>query len=167
MPGKRTSFTIILNPAQFSEQSIEEDDGKIKHFQKNIAPDKLHEILIVEDSRINSDVIALYLRRICTVDSAKNGEIAIKMAKEKNYSLVILDINLGEGLSGVETMKKIRLFPGYDMIPFIAVTGYTLNSDRKAILEEGFDFFYSKPLDISKFTDFIKDILLPENERQK
>gem|GEM_PF-1752612 len=163
VPGKRTSFTIILNPAQFSEQNIEEDDDKIKHFQKIIAPDKLHEILIVEDSRINSDVIALYLRRICTVDSAKNGEIAIKMAKEKNYSMVILDINLGEGLSGVETMKKIRSFSGYELIPFIAVTGYTLNSDKKTILEEGFDFFYTKPLDISKFTDFIKDLLLPEN----
>ncbi|MBP7543446.1 MAG: response regulator, partial [Ignavibacteriaceae bacterium] len=95
--------------------------------------------------------------------SAKNGEIAIKMAKEKNYSMVILDINLGEGLSGVETMKKIRSFSGYESIPFIAVTGYTLNSDKKTILEEGFDFFYTKPLDISKFTDFIKDLLLPEN----
>lgn len=166
VPGKRTSFTIVLNPTQLSEQIVE-DDGTIKHFQKIIASDKLHEILIVEDSKINADVIALYLRRICTVDLAKNGEIAIKMAKEKKYSIVILDINLGEGISGVETMKKIKALPDYDTIPFIAVTGYTLNSDKKAIIEEGFDFFYTKPLDISRFTDFIKDILHPEKDGNK
>lgn len=161
VPGKRTSLTIVLQP----DGVPNEDSGDkelIRQFNRQIQKSNMNEILLVEDSKINSDVIALYLRRICTVDTVRRGEAALRMAAEKKYSVVIMDINLGEGLDGVDTMKRIRSLPGYESIPFIAVTGYALNGDKMRIIDEGFDFFYTKPLDMVKFSAFIQELLVAE-----
>ncbi len=161
VPGKRTSFTIVLSP-EVSTLPVDDDEERLRHFKKNSQTALRQEVLIVDDSKMNSDVMALYLRKFCGVDTARNGEQALRLAESKRYSAVILDINLGEGLSGVETMKKIKLLPGYDDVPFVAVTGYALNADKAKIVEEGFDFFYPKPVDMTLFTTFVRDLVVPE-----
>lgn len=161
VPGKRTTFTIILSPETSVEVAGVEAD-RLKYFKKASSSSLRQELLIVEDSKMNSEVMALYLKKICAVDTARSGDQAVRLAEGKRYAAVILDINLGEGLSGVDTMKKIRKLPGYEDVPFIAVTGYALNADRAQIVEEGFDFFYTKPLDMSSFTSFIKELVIPE-----
>lgn len=163
VPGKRTSLTIVLQPDGVITEK-DNDQEMIDQFRRQNKNNLLNEILLVEDSKINSDVIALYLRRICNVDSAKNSEVALKMAGEKQYSAVIMDINLGNGMDGVDTMKKMRAIPEYSSIPFIAVTGYALNSDKMRIIDEGFDFFFTKPLDMAKFALFIQDLLVSEDK---
>ena len=160
VPGKRTTFTMVLSPGT-SVEIVDDELDRVNHFRKVSQTSIRQDLLIVEDSKMNSEVMALYLRKICGVDTARTGEQAVRLAEGKLYSAVILDIKLGEGLSGVETMKKIRQLPGYEDVPFIAVTGYALNADRAQIVEEGFDFFFTKPLDMSSFVNYIKDLVIP------
>ncbi len=161
VPGKRTSFTIVLSP-DMSTLPVDDEEERLRHFKKNSQTALRQEVLIVDDSKMNADVMALYLKKVCGVDTARNGEQALRFAESKRYSAVIMDINLGEGLSGVETMKKIKLLPGYDDVPFVAVTGYALNADKAKIIEEGFDFFYPKPVDMAAFTTFVRELVIPE-----
>jgi PAS domain S-box-containing protein len=160
VPGKRTSFTIVLSeggPDLQTDQELE----KLRHFRKMTQSSLQHEILLVEDSKVNAEVIALYLRKVCRVEIARSGEQGLQKAQTKRYSAVIMDINLGEGLSGIETMKEMKMIEGYKDIPFVAVTGYALNSDREKIMSEGFDFFFTKPLDMAEFAVFVKELVLP------
>jgi CheY-like chemotaxis protein len=67
------------------------------------------------------------------------------MAEKKKYDIVLMDINLGPGIDGLETMDRIREIDGYFNIPVVAVTGYTMAADRKKIMNRGCDYFLGKP----------------------
>ncbi len=61
------------------------------------------------------------------------------------YSLVLMDISLGKGISGVELLKNLRTIPSYKNVPVIAVTAHAMVGDKEKFLESGFDDYLSKP----------------------
>jgi len=116
-------------------------------------------ILLVEDNEINREVITVYLKNTCKVESARSGEAAIEMAKNKDYSAVLMDINLGGGMNGMEASEKIKQLPGYSKTPIVAVTGYTMAHERDSFLEKGFVAHLSKPFDQNELIELVNKIL--------
>jgi two-component system cell cycle response regulator DivK len=58
-----------------------------------------------------------------------------------------MDINLGdEQLDGIDVMKKIRNELNINSCKIYAVTSYALFDDRERFLKEGFDAYFSKPI---------------------
>ncbi|MBE2279854.1 MAG: PAS domain S-box protein [Ignavibacteriaceae bacterium] len=163
IPGKGTTFTILFKetPALTKQdvKEVEPVESEIKESKRTVIKTADPVILLVEDNRINSDVISLFLKRFCGVERAKNGLEALKFASQKQYSIVLLDINLGEGLNGVEVLKELRKIDGYSSVPVIALTGYSTSTDKTNFLTEGFDYYFSKPLEMEKFVKFIKLLL--------
>ena len=115
-------------------------------------------ILIVEDNILNKEVIEIFLDGICTVDYAKTGEKALTLAAQKKYDSIIMDINLGAGINGLETTKEIRKLDGYGTIPIIAITGYAMISDRDKILAEGIDYYLVKPIEKKELVGLMEGI---------
>lgn len=116
-------------------------------------------VLIVEDNFINKEVMEMFLEDICKVEHAKNGEKAIALANQKKYDAVIMDINLGAGINGVETAKSIREIKEYISVPFIAITGYALTSDKEKILAEGIDYYLVKPIEKKELIELMGEVL--------
>ncbi|MCE1188851.1 MAG: response regulator [Ignavibacteria bacterium] len=106
---------------------------------------KLANVLLVEDNPENRDVITYFIKNICSVDSAIDGPSSIEMAKSKQYDLILMDINLGLGMNGMEATKQIRQIQGYESIPIIAVTAYAMVGDREIFLNAGCTHYISKP----------------------
>lgn len=81
-------------------------------------------ILIVEDEAIVSIEIQDKLKELGypVAGIAFSGEEAIKMAEELKPNLVLMDINLGVGMDGIETAEKIQSRLN---IPVIYLTAYT------------------------------------------
>jgi CheY-like chemotaxis protein len=94
-------------------------------------------ILIIEDNETNVDVARLFLQNEYDVEAAFDGESGVRMASEKMYDLILLDINLGEGIDGIETARRIRALDRYDKAPIIALTGYAMAGDREEIFDKG------------------------------
>ena len=67
------------------------------------------------------------------------------MAAAKMYELVLVDINLGKGMDGIEVTKKLREIPAYKDTPIIAVTAYAMQGDREEFLAAGCTDYLSKP----------------------
>ena len=67
------------------------------------------------------------------------------MTGVQTCALPILDINLGERVTGEDVLKEIRKIPGYDKIPVLAVTGYAMSGDKERLLSTGFSGYISKP----------------------
>jgi len=65
-------------------------------------------ILIVEDDEVNRKIMELQLRKYYHIDLAKNGNEALNLFLENDYSLILMDINLGGGKNGIDVMKEIR-----------------------------------------------------------
>lgn len=111
-------------------------------------------VLYIEDDPINAFVLQRMLSHQA-VDIAESGVEGMKMAAKVNYDLILMDINLGEDHDGIHYMKELRK-NGYEDKPIVAVTGYALSGDRERLMEEGFDEYFSKPVEKLRLILFLE-----------
>ncbi len=102
-------------------------------------------ILIVEDNEVNSKIMEFQLGKYYLIDIAKNGEEAIELFSKNNYNLILMDINLGAGLNGIEVIKIIRESDKGKNTPVIAITAYANFGNKESFLNAGFDNYILKP----------------------
>jgi len=116
-------------------------------------------LLIVEDNDFNVELIEAFLQKSFRLVKAFNGETAIQLAKEKHFDLILMDINLGTGIDGVEAMLQIRKINGNASMPFIAVTGFSSMEDKKRLLSLGFNAFLPKPFTRQSLLSVVQESL--------
>ena len=80
-----------------------------------------------------------------------NGEIAIETFRNNSVDMVILDVDMGEGLTGFEVCKKMREDPYGASIPIIFLTGMGREEDLVRGFQEGADDFIRKPFSLPEF----------------
>lgn len=117
------------------------------------------QILIVDDDKASRDITRLFLRELCNIDVAEDGATAIRMAGEKKYEAILMDIGLGREMSGLEATKKIRKLEGCEEIPVVAVTAYAMKGDKEEFLKAGCTHYLSKPFESNTIKSLMKEIL--------
>ncbi len=141
---------------------IMEGDAKVVETKEsrlnNRVKKKNSRLLLVEDDRINVDVINLFLRDYCSVDHSMSASEALEMVKTKKYDAILMDINL-KGMSGLEAVKLIREMDDYKNTPVIAVTAYAMAGDRKKILSGGCSHYLAKPFSKKELVELLETIL--------
>ncbi len=162
IPGKGSTFIYTI-PAQIDntfqmENRIAQVESSVNNFN-DISVDILPEILLVEDNLINKEVVEVFLRGICKVDHAIDGEGAIKMALQKHYDTILMDINLGSGITGVEVVKEIKKHSTNRDIPIVALTGYAMLGDKEKFLQAGMTNYLAKPFTKEELINELKIIL--------
>lgn len=120
-------------------------------------------VLLVEDNPENRDVITYFIKNVCLVDSALDGPTSIEMAKAGQYDVILMDINLGLGMNGMEATKQIRQINGYESIPIVAVTAYAMVGDREIFLNAGCTHYISKPFTRQEILELLKKVLETPN----
>lgn len=119
-------------------------------------------VLIVENDNASIDIVRLFLKDLCTVEFTDSGEKAYKLINENDYDLILMDINLGKGMSGTETTKEIRKIKKYRNVPIVAITGFAMRGDREEFLKAGCTHYLSKPFSRAKIIKLIKQIFVKE-----
>ena len=117
-------------------------------------------ILVVDDDAINADVIEMFLSREYTVDVARSAPEALVFSKENIYNLVLMDINLGKGMTGIDVLKSFRTLDSFKNIPILAVTAFAMRGDRESFLAEGFDDYLSKPFSKESLLNLVRSKLI-------
>ena len=116
-------------------------------------------ILIVDDDERSRKLACDLLKaRGYETIAASDGEEGIARAKEHDPNLILMDIQLPV-LDGVAAMKALRADPKTKTIPIIAVTAYAMQGDEESLLQQGFDDFLAKPLDIHVLLDRVRSHL--------
>ena len=104
-------------------------------------------VLLVEDNEINQEVAIGQLEDAeIHVDLAENGEIAVRMVQEKDYDLVLMDMQMPV-MDGIEAARIIRSDPRFETLPIVAMTASAMVADRKRCLEAGMNDHIAKPID--------------------
>src|SRR5262245_47305989 len=104
-------------------------------------------VLLVEDNEINQEVAIGQLEDAeVDVDVADNGEIAVRMVKEKDYDLVLMDMQMPV-MDGIEATKVIRADSRFQTLPIIAMTANAMAADRDRCLDAGMNDHIAKPID--------------------
>ncbi len=119
---------------------------------------QLPDVLLVEDNIINLQLLMVYIKDFCNVYSALDGKSAIELSHQHQFDAILMDINLGPGMDGIQTMLEIRKRPDYTKIPIIAVTGYASIGDRDRLLTIGFNEYLPKPFDRERVSDLVQDL---------
>lgn len=161
--GKGTQFFIELPfPEQKQipfKQVLKHDGETAETLNKGMVSSTQQIILLVEDNEVNMQLTHAYLKQSYQMDWAPDGPMAIEKAKRKKYSLILMDINLGLGMDGIQATQAIRKIPGYENVPIIALTGYTLFGDRERLIEGGCTGYLSKPFTKSEILKVLGPIL--------
>ena len=104
-------------------------------------------VLLAEDNAINQLVATELLRDAgLVVDVADNGRIAVRMAQEHSYDLVLMDMQMPE-LDGLQATRQLRALAACAALPVIAMTANAMQSDQDRCREAGMSDFVSKPID--------------------
>lgn len=119
--------------------------------------------LYVEDDPVAFSVITHMLKGICRLELAKNSKQALKMTAEKQYDLILMDINLGSGLDGIQTTALLRQMESYKKTPIAAVTAFAMVGDRDEFLANGCTHYISKPFGKKEICDLVRQILEEES----
>lgn len=109
------------------------------NYQKELT---MTNILVCDDDKEIVDAIEIYLNQEgFQVFKAYDGEQAIKMLKEQNVQLLIIDIMMPK-LDGIHATLKIR---EYSSIPIIFLSAKSEDTDKILGLNIGADDYVTKP----------------------
>lgn len=127
----------------------------------------MYNIALVEDEKDLNDLIKTYLEKEgYNVTSYYNGYTAIKDCN-KDYHLWILDIMLGDDISGYDIIKKIR--EDNNDVPVIFTSARDKDLDKIIGLELGSDDYITKPYSPKELVLRVNNIIrrVYTKERQK
>jgi two-component system, cell cycle response regulator DivK len=114
--------------------------------------------LIVEDDEVSLEFIKElfdpYLVKLISVD---NGKDAVEICRENSsIDLILMDVQLPV-LNGRDAMIQIKKI--YPDIPIIAQTAFAMSGDRERYINDGFDAYISKPINVSEMLMLIEKLI--------
>lgn len=149
--GEGTTFTIKL-PDMKVKKEIEDEIKNISTNEKLSiipAPTIKKRLLLVENDKVSAMLVKTYLKYDYELEIVTNGDIALQRAAENEYDAILMDINLGVGLTGLDTAQKIKLLNKYKHVPIIAVTAFAMEKDKEEFLKFGCTHYIAKPFEKS------------------
>ncbi len=112
-------------------------------------------IMYVEDNPANLSL----LQRIArmgnhTVISYTEGESALENFEQDKPDLVLMDVQLSGGLTGLDVVRQLR-GRGH-RTPIVAVTAYAMTGDKERCIEAGCDTYIAKPLPVQELVELVQ-----------
>ncbi|MCL2254568.1 MAG: transporter substrate-binding domain-containing protein [Lachnospiraceae bacterium] len=157
--GKGTRFTVRV-PLVIGEE-VEVGNDSIKEDESLYAPNA--SVMVVDDNEFNLKVarglLKLFGIEAVCVDS---GYDAIAEVKKRDYDIIFMD-HMMPIIDGIETTAEIRkLGDKYKEQIIIALTANAIRGAKEMFLENGFNGFISKPIEVKELIDKLKTWLPPE-----
>jgi len=153
-PGKGACFILAVGFVPDSTPASES------------TPEKSHslsgmEVLIVEDSE---DTLALlstiFGQEGATVTTASSADEALSSVVSKRPNLIVSDIGMPD-TDGYQFLEKLKVLPGMDEVPAIAISGYASDEDKARALGVGYLALVPKPIDVDDLFSIIQNVLHP------
>ena len=116
-------------------------------------------LLLVEDTEDNR----FMMRRLLEMEGyrvveARNGEEAVKVAKDEKPALILMDLSLPI-IDGLAATKLIRRIPEFKDVPIIAVSAHDTADFQQEALTAGCNSYITKPIDFGELENLITELL--------
>lgn len=146
LPFDATEFKIRLK--RVLNLNLAGDEGA-ELFDKSIPKSKTNtgKVLLVEDNPLNQKVLGMFISRLgFEYDVASNGQSAVDLNGQNNYSFILMDIYM-PGMDGTEATVKIREKESETghRAKIIAITANESEESVKRCYDSGMDDYLVKP----------------------
>ncbi|GHG04100.1 PAS domain S-box protein [Thalassotalea marina] len=149
-----STFTFELSLQKSKQKTSMLPVAKIDY--QNFASCYPHRVLLVEDNKINQTIAKLTLAKLgYQVTLAENGEEAVSVCKEMQFTLIFMDMQMPV-MDGVTATKLILSFQS--SMSIIAMTANALEDDKEKCFQAGMKAFVAKPINIDDIARAIKKI---------
>lgn len=105
-------------------------------------------VLLAEDNEVNRTVAIKFLEKWgIKPDIAINGLEAVQAVRQKEYHLILMDLQMPEmdGYQATVAIREIERLEGLPPIPIIALTASVLGDVRNKVAQAGMTDYISKP----------------------
>ncbi len=146
--GHFWSYQESTSPIQ--EKTPSQDKAVLSSLPNKITfpPLPCAHVLLVEDNEVNRFLTTELLKSWgIRVDVANNGEEGLEKWKEKEYHLILMDIQMPvmDGLQAADAIRKSN-DDLKSKIPLIALTANVSKGQKEEVLASGFDEYIAKPV---------------------
>jgi signal transduction histidine kinase/CheY-like chemotaxis protein len=171
--GKGSSFTVRLRQGFVADEPIgQKVADSLKNFHFSEAKRDHHasfvrcrlpyaRVLIVDDVQTNLDVAQGMMKPYgMQIDCVLSGEAAIEAIREEKtrYNAVFMD-HMMPRMDGIEATRIIREEIGTEYakaVPIIALTANAIVGNEDMFLNEGFQAFLTKPIDVMRLDGVLR-----------
>jgi len=159
-----SSYELYLNPNEIATKN-----GSARTSRRNLSlvprnrkieKDKstMPRLLHVEDSPQIRLLVSIFLKNDFNIDSVHTGEEAVQQASENSYDFVLMDVDLGHGIDGFETTRRVREISGYEKTPIIALTTNDYSHVRDECITSRINAYIQKPFDKTYLLGTIREL---------
>ncbi|GHT78335.1 hypothetical protein FACS1894104_1380 [Actinomycetota bacterium] len=171
--GKGTTFSVTIEQKFVTDtpigkavaDNLRNFDGAFNKQMKATTIQRISmpyaKVLLIDDVSTNLDVAKGLMKKYdMHIDTATSGQAAIDIVTkaEIEYDAIFMDHMMPE-MDGVEATNKIRNNIDSDYarsVPIIAFTANAIEGSRDMFLQNGFDDFISKPIDLKQLDGTLK-----------
>jgi len=145
--------------SQFLPSQDQQSKSDLPGMQSLTRESEIHRrALVVDDVSDVIDMLSVLLTHAgYDVSTASRAQDAIALAREQQFDVIISDIGMPE-MNGYQLAEALRTLPGYETVPMVAVTGYSMFDDRNRSLTAGFNEHVTKPIDPRAFLELIEQL---------
>ena len=160
--GKGSTFTVTIATGPLDDVKIlaaAEGDcvQSVQHQHGSLPSLAGARVLLVEDGDSNRKLASLVLRRVgAQVTMATNGKIAVDLATENPFDLILMDIQMPV-MDGYVATKLLRQ-QGMTM-PIIALTAHAMKGDEDKCRAAGCSGYITKPIDGDRLVRTVAEVL--------
>src|SRR5512136_3145221 len=116
-------------------------------------------ILVADDSVTIQKVVELtFSKEDFVLEQARNGDEAIRMAKETRPDLVLLDLVMPD-MNGYDVCAALRSDPALRSVPVILLAGTFESFDHQRAAQVGANDFVTKPFESQVLVGKVKQLL--------
>ena len=152
-PGLHFLTQFLQNQASNHSNDIPADSEVLR-----TEPRERKSALVVDDVADVTEMLAVVLTHAgYSVVTAASAPAALQAARERKFDVVISDIGMPE-MNGYQLARELRVMPGYETVPMVAVTGYSMFDDRERSTKAGFNAHMTKPIDPRALLDLIEQL---------
>jgi signal transduction histidine kinase/ActR/RegA family two-component response regulator len=154
--GSTFWFTVPYQPVGSDGQPVKVQPAQVR---RPVSSGRAT-ILVAEDNDNNYLLFKSILQNDYQLLHAHDGVEAVELFNANQPDLILMDINMPR-MDGNEATREIRKVS--ETVPIVAVTAYAFASDKERIMENGFNEYVSKPINVKRLREVVKAML----ERRK
>ncbi|MGV3579810.1 response regulator [Brevundimonas sp.] len=152
--GEGSTFTLVVEAEVVEWSAVTEAEA----IDAEVGDGECLNVLVVEDHPVNRMILEAWLGSAGhSTATAENGQIAVDMAGQQRFDLIIMDVNMPV-MDGLSATRLIRAKGVNAETPIAVLSASARTEDHQAGLDAGADAYLNKPIDFAALAQLMQTV---------